>query len=165
MIRPWFRQAAVPWKTTAHPDKSIWGESSLHQTRGAPWCGAGLSGLAGELDGDGFELGNELAQAAVGGEVGAEPLGVLGGEGLGDGAGAGFAGPGGVGAVQDGRGGVAVAAGPLAAGGAAGERAGQGDADLGELGLDLLVPAGQVVHGPRIPYPPRWRHPPLACLK
>jgi len=36
MIRPWFRQAAVPWKTTAHPDKSIWGESSLHQTRGAP---------------------------------------------------------------------------------------------------------------------------------
>jgi len=32
MIRPWFRQAAVPWKTTAHPDKSIWGESSLHQT-------------------------------------------------------------------------------------------------------------------------------------
>ena len=36
MIRPWFRQAAVPWKTTTHPDKSIWGESSLHQTRGAP---------------------------------------------------------------------------------------------------------------------------------
>jgi hypothetical protein len=43
---------------------------------------------------DGFEFGDELAQAAVGGEVGAEPLGVLGGEGLGDGAGAGFAGSG-----------------------------------------------------------------------
>ncbi len=53
--------------------------------------------LFGEFDGDGFEFGDELAQAAVGGEVGAEPLGVLGGEGLGDGAGAGFAGPGGVG--------------------------------------------------------------------
>lgn len=103
--------------------------------------------MFGELDGDGFEFGDELAQAAVGGEVGAEPFGVFGGEGFGDGAGAGFAGPGGVGAVQGGRGGVAVAAGPLAAGGAAGERAGQGDADLGELGLDLLVPAGQVVHG------------------
>ena len=77
---------------------------------------------------------------------------------------AGFAGPGGVGAVQDGRAGVAVAAGPLAAGGAAGERAGQGDADPGEFGLDLLVAAGRVVHGDRIPYPPRRRHPPLACL-
>ena len=120
---------------------------------------------AGELDGDGFEFGDELAQAAVGGEVGAEPVGFTGGEGPGDGAGAGFAGPGGVGAVQDGRAGVAVAAGPLAAGGAAGERAGQGDADPGELGLDLLVAAGQVVHGDRIPYPPRRRHPPPACLK
>jgi hypothetical protein len=26
---------------------------------------------------------------------------------------------------------------------------------LGELGLDLLVPACRVVHGLRIPYPPR----------
>jgi len=52
-----------------------------------------------------------------------------------------------------------VAAGPLAAGGAAGERAGQGDADPGELGLDLLVAAGQVIHGLRISYPPRRRHP------
>jgi hypothetical protein len=34
----------------------------------------------GELDGDGFEFGDELAQAAVRGEVGAEPLGVFGGE-------------------------------------------------------------------------------------
>ncbi len=49
MIRPWFRQAAVPWKTTTHPDKSIWGESSLHQTRGAP--GAGGSGRAPEAGG------------------------------------------------------------------------------------------------------------------
>lgn len=72
-------------------------------------------GLFGDFDGDGFEFGDELAQAAVGGEVGAEPFGFLGGEGLGDGAGAGFAGPGGVGAVEDGRAGVAVAAGPLAA--------------------------------------------------
>ena len=53
-----------------------------------------------------------------------------------------FAGPGGVGAVQGGRVGVAVAAGPLAAGGAAGERAGQGEADLAEFGLDLLVAGG-----------------------
>ena len=96
-------------------------------------------GLFGEFDGDGFQFGDELAQAAVGGEVGAEPFGVFWGEGPGDGAAADLAGPGGVGAVQDGRVGVAVAAGPLAAGGAAGERAGQGDADLGELGLDLLV--------------------------
>jgi len=36
------------------------------------------------MDGDGFEFGDELAQAAVGGEVGAEPLGVLGGEGPGE---------------------------------------------------------------------------------
>ncbi len=106
------------------------------------WC----CGLFGEFDGDGFEFGDELAQAAVGGEVGAEPLGGLGGEGLGDGAGAGFAGLGGVRTVEDGRAGVAVAARPLAAGGAAGERAGQGDADMGKLGLDLLVAAGQVVH-------------------
>jgi hypothetical protein len=98
----------------------------------------------GEFDGDGFEFGDELAEAAVGGEVGAEPFGFLGGEGPGDGAGAGFAGPGGVGAVEDGRAGAAVAAGPLAAGGAAGERAGQGDADPGELVLDLLVAAGRV---------------------
>jgi len=34
-------------------------------------------GLVGELDGDGFEFGDELAQAAVGGEVGAEPFGVF----------------------------------------------------------------------------------------
>ena len=65
--------------------------------------------LFGEFDGDGFEFGDELAQAAVGGEVGAEPFGVFGGEGLGDGAGAGFAGPGGVGAVQDGRGAIDLA--------------------------------------------------------
>src|SRR5260370_32732499 len=116
----------------------------------------GCYGLFGELDGDGFELGDELAQAAAGGEVGAEPFGVFGGEGLGDGAGAGFAGPGGGGAVQDGRAGVAVAAGPLASGGGAGERAGEGGADLGELGLDLLVPAGQGGHWHRVPYPPRW---------
>ena len=103
--------------------------------------------MFGEFDGDGFEFGDELAQAAVGGEVGAEPVGVFGCEGPGDGAGAGFAGPGGVGAVEDGRVSVAVAAGSLAAGGAAGERAGQGDADLGELGLDLLVAACRVVHG------------------
>ena len=68
------------------------------------------------------------------GEVGAEPLGIVWGEGPGDGAGTGFAGPGGVGAVEDGRVGMAVAAGALAAGGAAGERAGQGDADLAEFG-------------------------------
>src|SRR2546430_12460895 len=36
MIRPWFRHAAVPWEDNSHPDESIWGESSLHQTRGAP---------------------------------------------------------------------------------------------------------------------------------
>src|ERR1017187_4089474 len=114
----------------------------------SPGAGPGLSGLisrcfgccglSGEFDGDGFEFGDELAQAAVGGEVGAEPFGFLGGEGPGDGPAADFAGPGGVGAVEDGRAGAAVAAGPLAAGGAAGERAGQGDADLGELVLDLL---------------------------
>jgi hypothetical protein len=61
--------------------------------------------------------------------------------------------------------GVAVASGALAAGGAVGERAGQDQADLAEFGLDLLVTAGRVVHGLRIPYPPRWRHPPLSCLK
>jgi hypothetical protein len=55
----------------------------------------GCWGLSGEFDGECFEFGDELAQAAVGGEVGAEPFGVFGGEGLGDGAGAGFAGPGG----------------------------------------------------------------------
>src|ERR1700757_4264674 len=43
----------------------------------------GCCGLFGELDGDGFEFGDELAQAAVGGEVGAEPLGFFGGGGLG----------------------------------------------------------------------------------
>jgi hypothetical protein len=35
--------------------------------------------LFGEFDGYGFEFGDELAQAAVGGEVGAEPFGFLGG--------------------------------------------------------------------------------------
>ena len=171
MIRPWFRQAAVPWKTTVTQTRAS-GENRVSTKLGVLHSGfaglvfgrSGCWGLSGEFDGDGFEFGDELAQAAVGGEVGAEPFGFLGGEGLGDGAGSGFAGPGGVGAVQDGRAGAAVAAGPLAAGGAAGERAGQGDADPGELGLDLLVAAGRVVHGDRIPYPPRRRHPPLACL-
>jgi len=73
-----------------------------------------------------------------------------------------FAGPGRVGAVQLRGVGVAVASGALAAGGAVGERAGQDQADLAEFGLDLLVPAGRVVHGDRIPYPPCRRHPPLA---
>jgi hypothetical protein len=54
--------------------------------------------------------------------------------------------------VQPGRVGVAVASGALAAGGALGERAGQDQADLAEFGLDLLVPAGQVVHVPSIAY-------------
>src|SRR5260370_23245604 len=64
MIRPWFRQAAVPWKTTAHPDKSIWGESSLHQTRGAPEPDAvprAYLVVNGQVHGDG------LVHAAVGG--------------------------------------------------------------------------------------------------
>src|SRR5260370_38407564 len=57
MIRPWFRQAAVPWKTTAHPDKSIWGESSLHQTRGAPGEVPGLhAAAAGWLADRGFAV-------------------------------------------------------------------------------------------------------------
>src|SRR5437016_2212545 len=77
MIRPWFRQAAVPWKTTAHPDQSIWGESSLHQTRGAPEpdavAGAYLV-VSGQVDGDG------LADAAAGGASvagGGSPDGVV----------------------------------------------------------------------------------------
>ena len=122
-------------------------------------------GLPGELDGDGFEFGDELAQVAVGVEVGAEPFGVFGGEGPGDGPAADLAGPGRVGAVQLRGVGVAVASGALAAGGAVGERAGQDQADLAEFGLDLLVPAGRVVHGDRIPYPPGRRHPPLSGLK
>ena len=80
---------------------------------------------------------------AVGVEVGAEPFGVFGGEGSGDGPAADFAGPGRVGAVQLRGVGVAVASGALAAGGAVGERAGQDQADLAEFGLDLLVPAGR----------------------
>src|SRR6266851_1765750 len=75
MIRPWFRQAAVPWKTTAHPDKSIWGESSLHQTRGAPvgdeadidavQCRAELPGHLPEAGDDGRELLQRSAAAQV----------------------------------------------------------------------------------------------------
>ncbi len=52
--------------------------------------------------------------------------------------------------------GVAVASGALAAGGALGERAGQDQADLAEFGLELLVPAGRVVHGPSIAYRGGW---------
>jgi hypothetical protein len=58
--------------------------------------------------------------------------------------------------VQLRRVGVAVASGALAAGGALGERAGQDQADLAEFGLELLVPAGRVVHGPSIAYPGEW---------
>ena len=112
--------------------------------------------VAGEFDGYGFEFGDQLAQAAVGVEVGAEPFGVFGGEGPGDGPAADFAGPGRVGAVQLRRVGVAVASGALAAGSALGERAGQDQADLAELGLELLVPAGRVVHGPSIADPGEW---------
>ena len=35
----------------------------------------------------------------------------------------------------------------------------------GQLGLDLLVAAGRVVHGDRIPYPPRRRHSPAGLLR
>ena len=63
------------------------GLSGLISQLGA-WLGLWWCGLRGEFDGDGFEFGDELAQAAVGGEVGAEPFGVFGGEGPGDGAGA-----------------------------------------------------------------------------
>ena len=111
--------------------------------------------VAGELDGYGFEFGDQLAEPAVGVEVGAEPFGVFGGEGLGDGPAADLAGPGRVGAVQLGRVGVAVASGALAAGGAVGERAGQDQADLAEFGLDLPLPAGRVVHVHSIAYPGR----------
>jgi hypothetical protein len=75
--------------------------------------------LFGEFDRDSFEFGDELARAAVGGEVGTEPFGVGGGEGLGDGAGRLLCGSRWVRAMQDGRTGVAVAVGALAAGGAA----------------------------------------------
>lgn len=82
-------------------------------------------GLPGELDGDGFEFGDEVAQVAVGVEVGPESFGVFGGEGSGDGPAADLAGPGRVGAVQLRGVGVAVASDALAAGAAVGERAGQ----------------------------------------
>ena len=36
MIRPWFRPCGGTVEDNSHPDQSIWGESSLHQTRGAP---------------------------------------------------------------------------------------------------------------------------------
>ena len=65
--------------------------------------------------------------------------------------------------------GVAVASGALAAGGALGERAGQDQADLAEFGLDLLVTAGRVIHGPSIAHPGEWlgcppRRVDLKCL-
>ena len=45
MIRPAVPSGGGTVEDNSHPDQSIWGESSLHQTRGAPWR-PGLSSWA-----------------------------------------------------------------------------------------------------------------------
>src|ERR1039457_6701357 len=117
--------------------------------------GPALAWLAGVGDGqgEGFELGDQSAEPAV--VAGPLPVvvGLAVGDEPGDGLAGHLAGPLPVGAVQDGRVGVAAAAGPAAADVPLDEGAGQGEAEAGELGRDcggavVLACGGRhAVHG------------------
>ncbi len=66
MIRPAVPSGGGTVEDNSHPDQRIWGESSLHQTRGAPSCLVHPSdgGARGEVQGVGEDCGGQL-----GGEV------------------------------------------------------------------------------------------------
>jgi hypothetical protein len=104
-----------------------------------------------DLGGDGVEFGDELAEPAVGVEVAAELLGVFVVEGAGDGGAVYPAGPGGVGPVEPGRVGFAVASGSLAAGHAVGNGAGDGEAEAADLGHDFRTAFLGATHPCSIP--------------
>ncbi len=107
----------------------------------------------GDGQGQGFELGDQGAEPAVVVEPLLVVVELLVGDEAGDGLAGHLAGPLPVGAVQDGRVGVAAAAGLAAADVPVGEGAGQGEAEAGELGGDargavLLACGGRhVLHG------------------
>ena len=104
-----------------------------------------------DLGRDGFELGDELPEPAVGVEVAAELLGVFVVEGAGDGRAVYPPGPGRVGPVELGWVGFAVASGSLAAGHALGDGAGNGQAEAADLGHDFLAASFGATHLSSIP--------------
>src|SRR5689334_9154885 len=103
----------------------------------AAWLAVPAGVGLGDGEAEGFEFGDELAQAAVVVEPGAVVGELLIGQDAGGGLAVFLAGPLVVGAVQPGRVGVAAAVGPAAAGHPVGEGAGQREGGAGEAGGDL----------------------------
>lgn len=94
-------------------------------------------GLLGGVEGERFELCDQLAEAAVVLEPGLVALELFGGESAGDGLARDLPGPGDIGAVQAWRVGVAGAVGLAAAVGRDVDRAREDGADRGELCVQL----------------------------